>query len=215
MVMFSQGRWLGDYNVQHVTRIEGRAVNLGATTLHLRVGITAGLDRFASSVAHVLPPDGVWRPVAFDLTPAAMTRVSGSRTLAEVLGGVMDVRILSAAAGPTTIGDAIVGTLGMDNLRATGLPGDADFDGRVTFIDFQKLELGFGLASGATWGQGDFNFDRRVDFADFLILRGAFGMGDPSAAGASAVEAFGARAVPEPTLGLVVVIGGLLMRRRH
>ena len=216
MVMFSEGRWLGDYNAEHVMRIQGQAVNLGTTTtLHLRLAITAGADRFGSTEAIVLPPDGLWRPVVFDLTPAAMTQMFGSRTLDAALSQVTDIRILSAAAGPMTLGDAIAGTLGMDNLRATRQPGDADFDARVTFADFQRLEVGFGTATGATWQQGDFNFDRRVDFADFQILRGAFGSGALSAEESSAVEAFEARAVPEPSLGLVVVVGGLLARRRH
>jgi hypothetical protein len=57
-----------------------------------------------------------------------------------------------------------------------------DGDGKVTFADFQALELNFGKTS-ATWQTGDFTNDGKVDNADFNALRANFGA-DLSAAAA-------------------------------
>jgi hypothetical protein len=103
--------------------------------------------------------------------------------------------------------------------------GDANLDGRVTFGDFQRLELGFGKDGG--WAQGDFDHSGRVDYADFRLLYDHFGQGMGMGPGGGAVaagdlaglEAFArvhAAEVPEP-LG-VGVIGAALavgMRRRR
>lgn len=54
------------------------------------------------------------------------------------------------------------------------VPGDADFDGSVTFADFLVLSSNFGEES-ATWQQGDFDDDGQIGFADFLLLSANFG----------------------------------------
>jgi autotransporter-associated beta strand protein len=56
-----------------------------------------------------------------------------------------------------------------DALRLmTTLRGDADGDGRVSFLDYQRLERGFGKPGG--WQDGDFNLDGVVDGADFRLM---------------------------------------------
>jgi hypothetical protein len=147
-----------------------------------------------------------------------MNLQGGIDSLSAVLGSVTEVRILSVqGATATHQGDVVAGRLGMDNLRAVTLPGDANFDGRVSFADFQRLELGFGGAAKATareqWGQGDFNFDQRVDFSDFLILRESFG--SLNVVEAAAVGAFEQTHVPEPAAAMAIVGSGLLAIRRR
>src|SRR6185503_12782752 len=44
--------------------------------------------------------------------------------------------------------------------------GDADLDGAVTFLDLQRLELGFGRA-GVLWSDGDFDYDGQTGAGDF------------------------------------------------
>lgn len=61
--------------------------------------------------------------------------------------------------------------------------GDTNLDGKVTFGDFQRLELGFGSAN-PTWFEGDFNYDNVVDHADFALLYQNFG------------QALGSQAIP-------------------
>jgi hypothetical protein len=217
MVMFNQGRWTGNYSAAHVTRIEGFAANLGSQVLHLRITFESAVGSYGSREPIDLPPDGIWRPIVFDLNEASLGPLPGAGALSDALSAVTEVRLLSAANGPTQFGDSIIGTLGIDHLRKTGLAGDADFDGRVTFVDFQRLELGFGIETGATWEQGDFNFDGRVDPLDFNILRSGFGNGALAAGQAAAVEGFAAaHAVPEPSAALLLVVSCVVARhRRH
>ena len=54
------------------------------------------------------------------------------------------------------------------------LPGDANGDGTVGFIDFLFMANNFG-ATDATFADGDFNCDGTVGFKDFLVLANNFG----------------------------------------
>jgi glycosidase len=90
--------------------------------------------------------------------------------------------------------------------------GDADLDGQVGFVDFQRLELGFGQSNGS-WQYGDFNGDNRVTFADFLILREHYGAPTPS--DAAALDAFAAAHVPEPVSPVLVAACALLLNQRR
>ncbi len=121
MLMFNDVQWTGNYNAAGVTRLTADMANFGATTLHMRVTIRGGpnVSTYGSTASVDLPPDGVWRPVMFDLTPSGLTVIGGADTLAEVLADVTELRILSAESGPSFQGDPIAATLGMDNLRAT------------------------------------------------------------------------------------------------
>ncbi len=73
------------------------------------------------------------------------------------------------------------------------LPGDANLDGTVGFVDFIHFQGHFGQDGG--WIDGDFNGDGTVGFIDFLILQGNFeGSSDEAA-----VLAQFAAVVPEPS----------------
>lgn len=78
------------------------------------------------------------------------------------------------------------------------LLGDLNGDGTVDFPDFLKLSGNFGLDVDR-YEDGDINCDGKVDFPDFLALSGNFGKSLP-AAGAAA-------AVPEPSMGILALIG--------
>ncbi len=120
MLMYNDVQWTGNYNVAGVNRLTADMANFGATILHMRVTIRGGpnVSTYGSTASVDLPPDGVWRPVMFDLTPSGLTVIGGADTLAEVLADVTELRILSAEGGPSFQGDPIAATLGMDNLRA-------------------------------------------------------------------------------------------------
>jgi hypothetical protein len=81
-----------------------------------------------------LPADGVWYPVSFDLTANGMTQVGGTHVLPIVLSNVNEFRILASAA-PSYLGDAIVSSVGVDDIAAVPEP----------------ASLGL-LALGAAWG---------------------------------------------------------------
>jgi hypothetical protein len=86
------------------------------------------------------------------------------------------------------------------------LAGDADLDGSVTLLDFNRLAANFGL-NGKFWSAGDFNYDGAVNLLDFNLLAQNFGLG----AGADGIIdpqdwASLAAAVPEPVMsGLTIV----------
>ena len=86
------------------------------------------------------------------------------------------------------------------------LPGDFDFSGDVSFLDFLTLANGFG--ERGHYGKGDANCDGSVGFLDFLALANNFG----KSAAASAT------AVPEPKGVTLVGFGVFLLplaRRRR
>jgi hypothetical protein len=217
-VMYNTTQWIGDYNAAKVTRMQGWMANQGTTPLHMRVAIKGGIFStiFGSTNAIVLPADGVWRPVVFSFTASGMSLVAGPDPLADVLSSVSEIRILSSQTAPGYTGDAIISTLGVDNLRAMTIPGDADFSGLVNLNDFNILASNFGTASGATWGQADFDFNGNVNLNDFNSLAGNFGLsaspGGPTAGDWSALAA----AVPEPgALGSILVLTGAALARRR
>ena len=52
--------------------------------------------------------------------------------------------------------------------------GDANLDGTVNLVDFNRLAGSFG-ATDAYWTQGDFNYDQTANLQDFNLLAGNFG----------------------------------------
>ena len=129
-------------------------------------------------------------------------------TLANVMASVSEFRILSAAGGPTEHGDLIASTLGVDQIRAATVPGDANHDNTVNFNDLLTLAQHYGQ-SNAHWEDGDFNFDGMVNFNDLLALAQNYGSSvsfSPPAAGVAAV--------PEPAMVLPLTVLTLLASAR-
>ena len=122
-------------------------------------------------------------------------------------GGLQDLNTLYAGVLPpgfvlnnaTAIdnnGDIVgYGTDALDHteqafLLRTGLPGDANLDGRVDVNDLTIVLTNFGQTR-MTWSQGDFNGDGKVDVNDLTIVLSNF----DSTAGTA-----GPAAVPEPSV---------------
>jgi hypothetical protein len=125
LVMFNSAQWGGDYLAAGVTQIVGEMANFGNTNLFMRITLSGGPDaitRFGSTNRFVLPPDGLWRTVTFDLSASALTQIGGAGTLPSLLADVAEIRVLSAEAAPNFLGDFVAATLGMDNLRAVPEP---------------------------------------------------------------------------------------------
>jgi hypothetical protein len=120
MAMFNTTQWAGNYTAANVAMIDMDVVNLGATTMNLRIAVQGTINqRYASTTSVTIPPDGQWRHVTFGLSSIDLSIVPGtSATLATVLSNVSEFRILSVASGPSWIGDLIAGTLGVDNIEA-------------------------------------------------------------------------------------------------
>ncbi len=216
-IMFNLAQWTGDFTSNNVTRVSGSMANQGTQPLHMRAAIRGGsmFTIYGSTNAVVLPADGVWRPVTFTFNTSNMSLVAGTENLPTVLSAVGELRILSAEFGPSFVGDAVASTLGVDNLRALTIPGDANFDGVVNLNDFNVLATNFGTATGATWQQADFDFNGTVNLNDFNLLAANFGVSASSASPTPQDWAALSAAVPEPsTLGLLSIALVAATRRR-
>lgn len=130
MIIENTSQWSGNYNAAGVNRLTMHMANFGSSPLYMRVALNR---TFVSSSAAVLPPDGVWRQVEFDLTSSAMTLAPGAGgSLTQVLNSVNEVRIISRQTDPPDYrGDQIVGTLGLDNIIGRDI---ANFRFRITDI---------------------------------------------------------------------------------
>ena len=201
MIMFNDAQWAGNYNAASGTnRLTADMANFGATMLHMRIAIRGGPNQsvYASTSAVVLPTDGVWRAVLFDLTPSGMTNLAGADTLADVLGSVAELRILSAQAGPAASGDPIVATLGMDNLRAVSVTAPTP-----TSVVSRKLHSGLpfdvplpltgssGIESRSGGATNDyqvvFTFANSVTFTSAALTAGAGSVSTSSGSGTATV----------------------------
>ena len=94
--------------------------------------------------------------------------------------------------------------------------GDADLNGVVNLLDFNRLAANFN-GTNKVWSQGDFNYDGNVNLLDFNKLAANFNMSlssDPTPGDWAAL----AGVVPEPGTGLAEfagVLGIVLARVRH
>jgi len=172
MVMYNLTQWIGDYLSAGVTRVEADVANFGATPLAVRVGVEGTLTRFVSTDGAAIPADGQWYHVVFDLSASGMTLTLGTETLTTVLSNVEQFRILSSA-DPAWEGDAIVGTMGVDNITAV-VTGDCDADGDVDLDNAATFSTCLsgpdaGLAPGC--GCVNFDCDDDVDLRDFQDLQ--------------------------------------------
>jgi hypothetical protein len=92
-----------------------------------------------------------------------------------------------------------------NHVLGAGFPGDANHDGEVDDKDASILGSNWLVQSGATWDMGDFNRDGKVNDADAAILAAHWG------------QTAGEGAVPEPSLFVMLGMGGLTLfaRRRR
>ncbi len=105
--------------------------------------------------------------------------------------------------------------------NVTRIPGDANWDFKVTLSDLTILATNFETGSGATWYEGDFNNSGTVTLADLTILATNFGF-DGTDGSQTLLDIFnvgpaGGSGVPEPTTALLLVLAwpALLARKRR
>jgi hypothetical protein len=152
MTMFNSAQWLGNYTAAGVNRISVQMVNFGPATLRMRIAFIGSGTSYGSNTAAVLPPDGLWRSVDFDLTETALTGFGGTASVSQALSNVTEFRIVSAVGGATRTGDPVEATLGIDNMTAAtssaAVPPPLITD--FAFVD-GSARVSFTTASGKTY----------------------------------------------------------------
>ena len=122
-VTINRDQWTGDYLAAGVTQIAMDISCAGTATLSIRVVLQgAGGTWYGSTNAFSLTEGDGWQSVVFNLSAAGLTSTGGPDSLNTVLGSVTEMRIVSAFAGPTHIGDVVGTTFRVDNIRAVPEP---------------------------------------------------------------------------------------------
>jgi hypothetical protein len=118
--------WTGDFLAAGVTSLEADMINLGTVPLEMRVVLFAGTgNRYTSTVAQVVPADGVWHHVAFGLGASDLTNVLGVLTYHDIITSVDNLMFRHDSGTPSEGGTAIATSAGIDNILAVPGPGAA------------------------------------------------------------------------------------------
>ncbi|MEO1495979.1 MAG: hypothetical protein AAFV43_02390 [Planctomycetota bacterium] len=207
MIFYNEAQWAGDYIAAGVTQIDADVINLSeATPLSVRVAFGTEIfwadgDWFASTDPIELAPGGGWTSVSFPIDEASMTQVTGVGSYADAMSSIRTMRILSSLA-PASRGDAIVATIGVDNLFATAavtaVEGDFSGDGRVNNEDLNLLLNNWGQATvPAEWTGA---FTSPVNNDELNPLLNGWGTGT---------------SVPEPRAALLAALAVAAVGRRR
>jgi hypothetical protein len=205
--------WIGDY-----TAIDAETISVdmknepGSDTLHMRLVLFGpgaspqSATRWTSTVAAVIPADGVWRNYTFSLEESELTRILGASSYQSTITNIVQVMLRhNTVIPPSGGGESVSATLGIDNVRlaAAPSPGDYNRDGEVDLDDYHTWRGSFGTTDSAADG----NLSGTVDAADYVFWRDR---------ASSPVEL--ALAIPEPAtlplVGLAAYCALLLKRTR-
>lgn len=118
--MANDVQWAGNWIAAGVTVVEAHLRNQGENPLEIRLVFTLGQsNRFTSTRAFPLPPDGKWYKASFPVRASDLTRTAGIMTYTEMLSDVPTFLFRHDSGGPSHQPDAIEGILGIDNIEAS------------------------------------------------------------------------------------------------
>lgn len=112
--------------------------------------------------------DGIPDFVLADFYTDTVTVIENTRQI-----GSYNVRLYSNEQDAAEEPEALNIAFAVRRLQPDSLPGDANRDGVVDFVDFLALSKYFNQQD-VGWEQGDFDGDGLVGFGDFLVLSGNF-----------------------------------------
>jgi len=121
-------RWQGNYTAAGVTAISVDMINISTnqptpSTLRMRLVLFSPTDRWTSTNFVQLSPGSGWQHIVFPIDQASLTRVLGSGTYAATLTNVFQIMFRHDSGTPSSGGEAIDGTIGIDNVTAIPAPG--------------------------------------------------------------------------------------------
>lgn len=133
MQMWNTSQWTGDFAGAGVSRISLDAANLteaGGENIHLRIAFNGEGGWFVTNPMTLLPQSG-WTHLEFDIGELDLIHAGGgSEEYLETMQEVDRMQVISMApgeyfeirSGAGLKGDAILASLGLDNIRAEGIP---------------------------------------------------------------------------------------------
>ena len=120
---FNASQWTGNYVAAGVTKITAEIADFGTTPLYMRIAFQDAFGtEYGSTNYDLVPADGKWYTVSFDLTPGGLTLLQGGETAEQALTTVGILRVLSNAEMPSFRGDVLPNVLGMDEVTAVPEP---------------------------------------------------------------------------------------------
>ena len=124
VAVHNSAQWTGNYTAAGVTGVELDMANFGGTDLTMRFLLFSSAGLFTSLVPADVPADGVWRTYMLGLLPGDLNQVGGGGTVQDALMDVQQLLIRHDTDGTQGIpgGTPVVGTLGIDNIRAIPEP---------------------------------------------------------------------------------------------
>jgi hypothetical protein len=138
----NSSQWAGDYTAAGISALTMDIFNFGPSDLSLRLLFEAGsptLTDLAWSTVPVLVPGGSgWRSVVFPVAASDLSAAPGSQ-VADALAGAVAIRLFHGTL-PEFPGEAVVVTVGVDNITAVPEPATAG-------MLLLGLAVGAGLAS--------------------------------------------------------------------
>jgi len=182
-------------NTEYVLEVEvGNPLFNGSdVTADYRLELLAG-DVVLATVSGASPTAGV-------LEHHSLTFYSGASPAQ--LGERLAIRLIAVDGGISTDGFEV----DFDLVTLTATSADFNSDGIVNGKDFLALQVGLGIASGASLSEGDANGDGAVDALDLSIWEAQFSTSTLAASSA---------AVPEPTTSALALAAlCLAMSRRR
>lgn len=134
----NDAQWAGDYTAAGITALTMDIFNFGPSDLSLRLLFEAGsptlTDQAWSTVPVLVPGGSGWRSVVFPVTASDLSAAPGSQ-VADALAGAVAIRLFHGTL-PLFPGEAVVVTVGVDNITAVPEPATAGL-----------LALGLGLGA--------------------------------------------------------------------
>jgi hypothetical protein len=121
LATYCEGIWAGDWTSAGVNVVEVHVKNDGPQSVELR-GVWFGTttnERATSSVALAVPPDGVWRKIAFPCRASDLVVVQGTETVAQILAGTSRFMFRHDPGAPDPRGTPVDATIGLDNIEAS------------------------------------------------------------------------------------------------
>ena len=118
-------RWQGDYTAAGATTLSADVKVLDGSALDLRAvlfGGNSGASRATSTTSVLVPADGQWHHVTFDITAAGLTVVFDFDGISNLLASVNRIMLRHQGGPPASGGTAVSAWVGFDNIAVTPEP---------------------------------------------------------------------------------------------